>query len=123
MTSDKIPGEPVGLSGTHGQYEQDASGTRGDTYVTGDNSVLQMSLFMDLYNLQINATDPNYSMDVMLQHNINRYYQSLNTNPYFWYGPLGGTVLRNAAYCFTGRLFANYSAQYPLEGRICKSMA
>jgi len=81
-----------------------------------------MSQFLELYNLQIDAEDPNYSMEVVLQHNVNRYYHSLNTNPYFWYGPIGGTVVRNAAYCFMGRLFANYSAEYPLEGRLCKNI-
>jgi len=79
-----------------------------------------MSQFLALYDLQINSTEPNYSMDVILEHNINRYYESLNTNPYFWYGPIGGTVIRNAAYAFSGRLFANYSAEYPIDGRLCK---
>lgn len=80
-----------------------------------------MSQFLDLYNLQLFAADPNYSMDVILEHNINRYYQSLNTNPYFWYGPVGGFVIRNAGYAFLGRLFANYSEDYPVDGRLCKS--
>ncbi|RDW57105.1 hypothetical protein BP6252_13851 [Coleophoma cylindrospora] len=111
--------QPVGLDGTHGQYENDASATRGDMYVTGNNADLELSSFLDLYNLQVNATDPNYSMDVILQHNVNRYNRSLNTNPYFWYGPLTGTVLRNAAYCFISRLYSNYTADYP-NGKLSK---
>jgi len=111
----------VGLTGTHGQYEEDSSATRGDLYSTGGNNDLVMSQFLQLYNLQIDAEDPNYSMDVVLEHNVVRYYDSLNTNPYFWYGPIGGTIVRNAAYCFLGRLFANYSSEYPLDGRLCKN--
>lgn len=109
-------GQPVGLSGTHGQYEEDSSPTRGDLYLDGDNSELQMSQFLALYNLQIDAEEPNYSMDIVLEHNKNRYYQSLNNNPYFWYGPIGGTVIRNAAYAFLGRLMANYSIENPTDG-------
>jgi len=108
------------LTGTHAQYEEDSSATRGDLYLDGSNDDLIMSQFLDLYNLQKDAADPNYGMDVWLQHNIQRYYNSLNKNPYFWYGPLGGTVIRNAAYCFSGRLFANYSAEYPQDGRMSK---
>jgi hypothetical protein len=114
--TDSSLGQPVGLSGTHGQYEEDSSPTRGDLYLNGDNSKLQMSQFLDLYNLQIDAEEPNYSMDIVLEHNKNRYYQSLNNNPYFWYGPIGGTIIRNAAYAFMGRLMANYSIEHPADG-------
>lgn len=114
-------GQPVGLSGTHGQYEEDSSATRGDLYLDGNNSELQMSQFLDLYNLQIDAEEPNYSMDIVLEHNKKRYYQSLNNNPYFWYGPLGGTVIRNAAYAFMGRLMANYSIEHPTDGILSQS--
>jgi hypothetical protein len=55
-------------------------------------------------------------MDIILEHNINRYYESLNNNPYFWYAAIGGTIIRNAAYASTGRLFANYSEEYPTGG-------
>lgn len=113
-------GKPKGLTGTHGQYEEDSSATRGDLYLDGDNNDLIMSQFLDLYNLQKDAVDPNYSMDVILQHNVQRYYNSLNKNPYFWYGPIGGTVVRNAAYAFAGRLFANYSEEHPTDGRLCE---
>lgn len=112
-----FPGEPVGLSGTHGQYKEDSSSTRGDLYEVGNNYDLPMSQFLDLYNLQIDAEEPKYGMDAILEHNRNRYYQSLQKNPYFWYGPIGGTVIRNAACAFMGRLFANYSEEYPVDGR------
>lgn len=118
--TDMLLGQPVGLSGTHGQYEEDASPTRGDLYSDGDNSLMNMNYFMDLYNLQKDSPDPNYGMDVVLEHNINRYTHSLNNNPYFWYGPVGGTIVRNAAYCFLGRLMANYSIEYPVDGRLSK---
>lgn len=113
-------GQPVGLSGTHGQYEEDSSATRGDLYLDGNNQDLIMSQFLDLYNLQIDAAEPNYSMDVILQHNMHRYEQSLNNNPYFWYGPIGGTIVRNAAYAFIGRLFANQSSENPVDGVLSK---
>jgi hypothetical protein len=90
--------------------------TRGDLYRDGNNSELQMSRFINLYNLQKEAKQPNYSMDVILEYNINRYYESLNNNPYFWYGSIGGPIIHNVAYAFTSRLFANYSEDYPTDG-------
>jgi len=79
-----------------------------------------MKYFLDLYNLQINEPEPNYSMEVMGVHNIQRFNQSVAYNPYFFYGPSAGLVVRNAAYAFTGSLFVNASEEYP-EGIISMS--
>lgn len=72
-----------------------------------------MTYFLDLYNMQIDAEEPNYSMEIMGEHNIQRFNQSIAYNPDFFYGPSAGLVVRNAAYAFTGSLFVNTSAEHP----------
>ncbi len=105
-------GTPQGLDGSHNFIESDSSPTRGDLYQIGNNYLVQLPNFMELYNL---VDDPNgaYTMDVMLAHAQNRYQQSVSENPYFYYGPLTGMVFRNAGYAFSGRMFRNYSVENP----------
>ncbi|KAH7141990.1 hypothetical protein EDB81DRAFT_723228 [Dactylonectria macrodidyma] len=114
-------GTPRGLVGTHPLFEVDGSPTRGDLYdPVGDNNNMNMSYFMDLYNLQKDAEDPNYSMEVLFEHNKNRWYQTIATNPFAWFGPASGWLVRASPYSFTARLVANRSAEYPDEGRLDK---
>ncbi|KPM39200.1 hypothetical protein AK830_g7335 [Neonectria ditissima] len=114
-------GTPRGLVGTHPLFEVDGSPTRGDLYdPTGDNNNMNMSYFMDLYNLQKDAEDPNYSIEVLYEHNKNRWHQTIATNPFAWFGPASGWLVRASPYAFTARLVANRSAEYPDEGRLNK---
>ncbi|KAH7157930.1 hypothetical protein B0J13DRAFT_650717 [Dactylonectria estremocensis] len=114
-------GTPRGLSGTHPLFEVDGSPTRGDLYdPTGDNNNMNMSYFMDLYNLQKDAEDPNYSIEVLYEHNKNRWHQTIATNPFAWFGPASGWLVRASPYSFTARLVANRSVEYPIEGRLSK---
>ncbi|KAJ3533548.1 heme-thiolate peroxidase [Fusarium decemcellulare] len=115
-------GTPRGLDGAHPFFEVDGSPTRGDLYdPSGNNNDMNMTYFMELYNLQKGAKDPNYSIDVFFQHNKNRWYQTIATNPYAWFGPVSGWMTRGSPYAFASRLAANRSAEYPDEGRLDKA--
>jgi hypothetical protein len=72
-----------------------------------------MTYFMAMYNKQINATVPNYTLDVMIDNAVDRFYQDISWNPNFVYLPWSGWFVRNAAVVFSGRLFANHSEEYP----------
>ncbi|KAM0304331.1 hypothetical protein HYE67_002002 [Fusarium culmorum] len=114
-------GTPRGLDGTHPLFEVDGSPTRGDLYdPIGNNNEMNMTYFMDLYNLQKDAEDPNYSVEVLYEHNKNRWYQTIGFNPFAWFGPASGWMVRASPYSFTARLAANYSAEYPADGRLNK---
>ncbi|KAM5341513.1 hypothetical protein ACJ41O_014544 [Fusarium nematophilum] len=121
LITSPLIGTPRGLVGTHPLFEVDGSPTRGDLYdPVGDNNNMNMSYFMDLYNLQRDAEDPNYSIEVLYEHNKNRWYQTIATNPFAWFGPASGWMVRASPYSFTARLVANRSAEYPDEGRLDK---
>ncbi|KAH8812283.1 hypothetical protein F5884DRAFT_701417 [Xylogone sp. PMI_703] len=114
-------GTPRGLDGCHPLFEVDGSPTRGDLYdPSHNNNDLNMTYFMELYNLQKDAADPNYSIDVLYTHNKNRWYQTIATNPYAWFGPASGWLVRASPYAFTARLVANRSAEYPEDGKLDK---
>ncbi|KAF5555891.1 oxidase [Fusarium mexicanum] len=114
-------GTPRGLDGTHPFFEVDGSPTRGDIYdPIGNNNDMNMTYFMELYNLQKDAENPNYSIDVLYEHNKNRWYQTIGFNPYAWFGPASGWLVRASPYSFTARLVANRSAEHPDAGILNK---
>ncbi|KAJ3739987.1 hypothetical protein DFH05DRAFT_1463546 [Lentinula detonsa] len=109
-----------GLSGSHNNYEADVSPTRGDLDEYGNNYNVQMSQFLQLYNLQSNVSDPskvNYDIDVLTAFRLSRFQQSIDNNQYFFNGPISGLIVQPAAYQFTFRFMANKSQEYP-EGRL-----
>ncbi|KAJ3991348.1 hypothetical protein F5050DRAFT_1870027 [Lentinula boryana] len=118
-----ILGSPLsgtGLTGSHNNYEGDVSPTRGDLYEYGDNHDVQMSQFLQLYNLQSNVSDPsrvNYDIDILTAFRLSRFQQSIENNPYFFNGPITGVLVQPAAYQFIFRFMANKSEEYP-EGRL-----
>ncbi|RFU34113.1 hypothetical protein B7463_g2190, partial [Scytalidium lignicola] len=46
--------------------------------------------------------------------------QTIATNPYAWFGPASGWLVRASPYAFTARLAANRSAEYPVDGKLDK---
>ncbi|KAH7333514.1 Chloroperoxidase [Rhexocercosporidium sp. MPI-PUGE-AT-0058] len=107
-------GEPRGLSGTHNIFEVDGSNTRGDLYdPIGDNNDLNMTYFTRLFDMQKDAEFPNYTLDVMMDFAVKRFFQDISYNPNFVYLPWSGWFVRNAAVIFSGRLFVNCSEEYP----------
>ncbi|KAL1849777.1 hypothetical protein Plec18167_008462 [Paecilomyces lecythidis] len=113
-----VLGEPLGLNGSHNFIEADSSNTRDDTYVTGNNYRLNMDKFMEWYEM---AEDGIFSSEVMAQRAKNRFDESIKTNPNFYYGPVTGTIARNAGYIFPLRLFANHTQEHP-EGVLTKEI-
>jgi Peroxidase, family 2 len=114
-------GTPQGISGSHNKYETDSSPTRGDLYQYGNDYSLQMTQFKHLYGLQKDAANPNYNLDVMLQHRKWMFEQSVANNPYFFYGPFTGVLVSQAAFTFVYRFMSNKSAEAP-EGVLNKEV-
>jgi hypothetical protein len=104
-------GQPQGISGSHNKYEGDASPTRGDLYVYGQDYDLILSRFQRLY-------------DAGKAKNEYDFQESLNTNPYFFNAPFAGVIAQPAAWSFIYRFMANKSEEYPsgrLDGEVLKS--
>ena len=84
----------MGLSLTNGQkFEGDASLSRTDFFFTGDDHTFNNTLFQQITNLAYIGGDKSsvsnyvFSPSVVAQHQFNRYQDSLNTNPNFFFGP------------------------------------
>jgi hypothetical protein len=103
------------LDSSHNFIEGDSSNTRDDLYMTGDASTLHLDKFEEWYDM---STDDigDYNMDLMAERAAIRFNQTVAKDPNFYYGPFTGLVARNAGYVFPGRLFANHTADAPLEG-------
>ncbi|KAJ4465070.1 hypothetical protein J3R30DRAFT_2950504 [Lentinula aciculospora] len=116
-----IIGPQNGLTGSHNHYEGDASPTRGDYYqYDGNNYDVQMSQFLDLYNLQSDVLDPskvNFDIDIFEQFHASRLQQCVSTNPNYFNAVVPTLAVIPAAYIFPFRLMANKSEEYP-EGRL-----
>lgn len=74
---------------------------------------LNMTYFTRMFNKQKDAEVPNYTLDVMIENAVERWYQDVSWNPNFVYLPWSGWFVRNSAVVFSGRLFANHSEEYP----------
>ncbi|KAJ3855303.1 hypothetical protein EV368DRAFT_79782 [Lentinula lateritia] len=113
-----------GLTGSHNNYEGDVSPTRGDFFEYDNNHEVQISQFLQLYNLQSNVSDPsqvNYDIDLLTSFRLSRFQQSIDKNPYFFNGPITGVLVQPAAYQFIFRFMANKSEEYP-EGRLSRDV-
>ncbi|KAJ4002762.1 hypothetical protein NW752_009414 [Fusarium irregulare] len=100
-------GKPRGLDASHNVIEGDGSNTRNDLYVTGDPSTMDLDLFQSFYDMA--SEDGTYDFDTFMERASNRFHESIATNPQFYYGPLTGMVIRNAAYFFTSRMMSNHT--------------
>jgi len=113
---------PQGISGSHNKYEGDSSPTRGDLYEYGNDYKLVMSQFQQMYDL--GKADDNYDLDLLTNFRATRFQQSIENNPYFFYGPFSGVLVTPAAYTFIYRYMSNKSEEYPegrLNGEVLKS--
>lgn len=132
-------GKPQGISGfvflyphscsqltplrSHNKYESDASPTRGDLYLNGNDYKLQMDQWQDLY-ARGQANGDNYTLDVLNEFRSARFDHSIQNNPYFFNGPFTGVLVAPAAFEFIYRFMSNKSAEYPegyLNGDVLKS--
>lgn len=107
---------PLGLDGTHNNYEGDASATRGDLYThNGDNYDMQLPYFEQLY-FGPDGTPRNIDLQILSDHRYSRFQDSINTNPYFFAGPIASQLVTSAAHHFIFRLMGNKSEEFP-EGQ------
>ena len=98
------------------------SPTRGDLYEVGNDYLLQLPQFNDMYNLPLGPNG--YDLSVLTPFRADRFQQSVSMNPYFFNGPFSGIGVQPAAYTFTYRFMSNKSAEYPegyLDGDVLKS--
>lgn len=114
--------QPTGLDGSHNKYESDVSPTRGDLYQKGNNYLLQMDQFKDMYSQPLGPNG--YDLTTLTPFRAKRFQQSIDQNPYFFNGPFSGVLVQPAAYTFIYRFMGNKSAEYPegyLDGEVLKS--
>lgn len=117
-----IGGVPhTGILGSHGNYETDSSPLKSDLNQYGSNTRLIMSQFYNLYNRQPNAATANYNLEVLRAFRKDRFYESINKNPYFAYNPFAGIEVSQAAFTFIYRFMSNKSAENP-EGILNKEV-
>ncbi|GAB7349625.1 hypothetical protein MBLNU459_g0307t1 [Dothideomycetes sp. NU459] len=117
-----LTGTPQGISGSHNKYESDVSPTRGDLYEYGNDYLLQVKQFQQLYDL--GKAEDNYDLDILTDFRATRFQQSIDNNPYFFNGVFSGVLVQPAAYTFIYRFMANKSAEYPegkLDGEVLKT--
>ncbi|KAI1427669.1 Chloroperoxidase [Xylaria sp. FL1777] len=112
-------GKPTGLDGTHNTIESDSSPTRNDLYNTGNAHTMNFTLFQKMLEF---ADDGFITMDDLADRAVERFYESIATNPTFYYGPYTGTIARNAGYAFMGRFMSNHTKEFPQGGHLSKEV-
>lgn len=103
---------PLGLDGTHNIYESDASATRGDLYLFGNNYEMQLEYFKQLY-FGNDGKPRNVDLQILSNHRYKRFQDSIDKNPYFFAGPVSSQLVSSAAHHFIFRLMGNKSEEHP----------
>ncbi|OJD33750.1 heme-thiolate peroxidase [Diplodia corticola] len=97
-----IFGTPSGIAG-HGKFnEGDASATREDFYLNGDNISFQPKLFQQLHQRALDTGDGTYSVDAVKKHFANRYAASKAANKQFYFNVPSAAVVMGAYYFIPG---------------------
>ncbi|TGJ80919.1 heme-thiolate peroxidase [Xylaria hypoxylon] len=112
-------GKPRGLDGSHNTIESDSSATRNDLYNTGNAHTMNLTLFQKMLE---SAEGGFITMDDLADRAAERFYESIATNPAFYYGPYTGTIARNAGYAFMGRFISNHTKEHPQGGHLSKEV-
>ncbi|KAF2129688.1 hypothetical protein P153DRAFT_24182 [Dothidotthia symphoricarpi CBS 119687] len=101
-----VLGTPSGIAG-HGKFnEGDASATREDFYLNGDNISFKPELFKQLHQQALAKGDGTYSVAAVKEHFKNRYAASKAANSQFYFNlPSAGVVM--GAYYFIPGFFSN----------------
>ncbi|OJD35700.1 aromatic peroxygenase [Diplodia corticola] len=115
--------QPQGITGSHNKYESDVSPTRGDLYQYGNNYAVVRSQWDSLFAKQsgVSNEESNYGLGLLTDFRVERFQESISSNPYFFNAPFSGVVVQPAAYTFIYRFMANKSAEYP-EGVLTKEV-
>lgn len=105
-----LVGSPKGLDWSHYRFEADVSPTRNDIWYNNDASSVHIERFTSLYNRGLQTPGKGgYDLTVLTPHRQYWTRNSIANNPYFWSGPFTNLAVTTATYCFTYRLFANYT--------------
>lgn len=105
-TLNSIFGTPSGISG-HGKFnEGDASATREDFYLNGDDITFQPELFKQMHQKALSIGDGTYSVDVVKAHFASRYADSKAENSQFYFNVPSAAVVMGAYYFIPG-FFSN----------------
>lgn len=107
-----VIGTPEGLSGSHNKYETDTSPTRDDLYVSGNNYFNVKSRFIDYWNVLPRNTPAPQQVEQLAPFHAQRFRESVNENPYFFYSPFAGVLVSPAGYSFPPRMMSNHSEEY-----------
>jgi hypothetical protein len=81
------------------------------------NSLLHLDQFMELFNMQPEAATADYTVDVLNEFRAARFQQSVERNPFFFYGPTTGILVEAAPFFFIPRFMSNKSEEFP-EGKL-----
>jgi len=117
-------GTPQGLTGSHNKYEGDASSTRGDLFLYGNNYKSVPENFKTLYDSLIEGAPAAVQYSGWAEHHISRWQHSVNENPYFFFSPFNGLLVSPAGWSFPTQMMSNHSEQFPdgsLTGPVLKS--
>jgi Peroxidase, family 2 len=86
--------------------EGDASATRNDFYLGGDNISFQPDLFKQMHQQALARGNGTYNVDVIKEHFKNRYAASKAANAQFYFNPPSALVVMGAYY-FIPAFFSN----------------
>ncbi|KAF1939761.1 Cloroperoxidase [Clathrospora elynae] len=99
-------GSQPGLNG-HNKFEADASLTRNDYYISnGDNYNFNGTLFAEMKSYADRVSGGKFDRNALAAYRSQRYDESVQTNPNFFFGPL--SVLLYGAASFLYELFPSY---------------
>lgn len=74
---------------------------------------MNLANFETLYDMIPEGSGEFFTLDTLIDFAAIRFNDSISTNPYFYYGPVSGTIARNTGFCFVANLMANYSSGKP----------
>ncbi|KAF7852551.1 hypothetical protein EAF04_010952 [Stromatinia cepivora] len=114
-----LTGQPQGISGSHNKYEADTSPTRPDLYLDRQSFNLEVDLFQKYYDALIEGVDADAQYQGLLNFRIDRFNNSIMTNPYFFYPPFAGVLVSPAGYNLPVRMMSNKSEEFP-EGSLTR---
>jgi len=94
---------------------------KGDALLfNGDADSLRLEYFEDFLDLKTSPEDDYSSLDLWMQHRVNRFEHSISSNPLFFYGPFAGVIVGEAGIFFP-EVFKNHSYERP-DGVLTKKI-
>lgn len=101
-----LTGSEPGLDG-HNKFEADTSLTRNDYFLDGGDD---FTFNGTLFGMMAETTGGNFDLDGLAKYRYQRYVQSRQENPWFFFGPLG--IFTHGAASFIYELFPSGTEDY-----------